>query len=603
MRYLLSLILTILVSSISFSQELSLSAEAFAVDREIRSINISPDGTKLVTITSKSSIITQSLDNPELAYSFNLDGGNARSAIWYDNERIYIKGGSYDYVVDWKAKTEPVLIPRTVISLLPDDPDHVLTQGSVDVFKFNIKTKVESKLFQGPIYAQQYIADYEGEVRFANGGGNSIWNNHYLRSGYYRKHETSEWMKIFENDLRYGTGKVNENYYNSIVKFAGYTKDPNIIYVYSNDKNQKFSVYTFDVNSKTLIEKIISHNSYDISSIKFDENKEISAYYYNGKQPKWVALSDELKRIERITKKNFPDHFVNVQSISKDSSKVILNVSSPIDPGSYYLIDFNTNELKLLGYIYRKLDVDNLSEMHPIEFSARDGLKIHGYLTLPNQTHDKKSPMVVMPNSEAVMRNSWGFNYITQFLASRGYAVLQINHRGSTGYGIDYQTEGYYELGGKMLEDILDGTKWTINKGISDKKRICIFGFDDFGGYAAIQANIIDTSLFRCSIAFDPLINFKDYVQSVDSNYIEQRGQDLNSMSPYLRRSEFKTPLLLFRSTIGIPFFKSRYDRFMKALNKNNIELNYIDLVGKERPFKLLLLKEVEKFLDKHLKN
>ncbi|MCC3859747.1 alpha/beta hydrolase family protein [Pseudemcibacter aquimaris] len=434
------------------------------------------------------------------------------------------------------------------------------------------------------------------------GNGNSIWAREHIKIGYYRKDGQSEWTKIFDRDTAVGTGKIDEEYFDQYMSFAGFSNDPNHIYVIATDDKNKLSLYLYDVIENQKIEKIASHEKYDITGVSFDRDYNLEAYFVNVDKPQFFPVSDKAKKVKKVFDQNFPGSTITIESVSENRDKYVFKISSSTDPGSFYLLDFNSNQMNLLGYNYRSLDVEKLSEQVGIKYTARDGLEIPGFITVPDENKNKPSPLVVLVRPSAIGKTTWGFDWWVQFLASRGYSVLQVNQRGSNGYGVDFLTAGFFELGGKMLEDINDGAKWAIQNGYAKKDKVCVMGRGNFGGYAAIQSPIIEKGLYNCSVAYDPMINFKDYVRSLDSTYIEKKGMDIDGMSPYLRRDEFDIPILMFKTQSGVVQNGNRYDRFFNALEENNIENSIVDLRQEASP-DVVFLNELEAFLEKHLKN
>ena len=175
-----------------------------------------------------------------------------------------------------------------------------------------------------------------------------------------------------------------------------------------------------------------------------------------------------------------------VTSISEDEKVVVVLASSDRDPGTYYLLNLRQPALKLIGKVNARINPAEMRPMEPISFQARDGLTLHGYLTRPAGAEGKPGPLIINPHGGPFgPRDQWGFNPEVQLLANRGYAVLQINYRGSGGYGYSFMKAGQREWGGKMQDDLTDGVKWAIAQGIADPGRIVISGAS-YGGYAAM---------------------------------------------------------------------------------------------------------------------
>jgi dipeptidyl aminopeptidase/acylaminoacyl peptidase len=196
----------------------------------------------------------------------------------------------------------------------------------------------------------------------------------------------------------------------------------------------------------------------------------------------------------------FPDAYVHFVNFTDDGQKLLFGVSSDRDPGSYYLFDRKTGKADILLSNMPLIDPADMGQRKPISFAARDGLAISGYLTLPKAAGGKKLPMILMPHGGPIgIADEWYFDPDAQFLASRGYAVLQVNYRGSDGRGPGYREAGYREWGGKMLDDLVDGVKWASAQPGIDGSHACVFGAS-FGAYAALMLAAREPAMFKCSV-------------------------------------------------------------------------------------------------------
>lgn len=199
---------------------------------------------------------------------------------------------------------------------------------------------------------------------------------------------------------------------------------------------------------------------------------------------------------------SFPGQFVNFASATRDGKQIIVQVYSDTNPGELYLFDRTTNQARFLMQQRKWIDSKRMASVKPIALTTRDGLKIHGYLTIPNGSDGKRLPMIVNVHGGPMgPRDNWGFNWESQLFASRGYAVLQINYRGSGGFGKGFQDMGYGTWATGIMNDIVDATKWTIAQGYADKDRVCIYG-GSFGGYASMMAPAREQGLFKCAFGY-----------------------------------------------------------------------------------------------------
>ena len=198
----------------------------------------------------------------------------------------------------------------------------------------------------------------------------------------------------------------------------------------------------------------------------------------------------------------FDGQMIDFSSATQDGRKIVVSVYSDRNPGELYLYDRDTGKARFLMNSRQWLDKDKMASVRPFSFTSRDGKLIHGYLTIPKGTDGKNLPLIVNPHGGPIgPRDDWAFNWETQLLASRGYAVLQINYRGSGGYGKGFEDLGYGQWAQGIMNDIIDGTRHAIAKGWADQDRICIYG-GSFGGYASLMAPARDPSLFKCAFGY-----------------------------------------------------------------------------------------------------
>jgi dipeptidyl aminopeptidase/acylaminoacyl peptidase len=198
----------------------------------------------------------------------------------------------------------------------------------------------------------------------------------------------------------------------------------------------------------------------------------------------------------------FPDKFVNFSSATRDGKQIVVSVDSDRSPGELYLYDRDTGKARFLMQGRAWIDAKRMGSVKPIALTTRDGLKIHGYLTIPNGSDGKNLPMIVNVHGGPMgPRDNWGFNWESQLLASRGYLVLQINFRGSGGFGKAFQDMGFGTWATGIMDDIIDATKWTIAQGYADKDRVCIYG-GSFGGYASMMAPAREQGVFKCAFGY-----------------------------------------------------------------------------------------------------
>jgi dipeptidyl aminopeptidase/acylaminoacyl peptidase len=207
-------------------------------------------------------------------------------------------------------------------------------------------------------------------------------------------------------------------------------------------------------------------------------------------------------RLHKTLSAQFPNDYVHFVDFSDDGAVLLFGVSSDRDPGSYYLLDRKSMKASLLFSTLETIDPDKMAPRRPVSFRARDGLELHGYLTMPAHAPGTRVPLVLMPHGGPFgVYDDWFYHNDAQFLASRGYAVLQVNFRGSGGRGLDFKEAGYLEWGGKIQDDLVDGVRWAVTQGEVDGKRMCVYGAS-FGGYSALMLAAREPALFKCAVGY-----------------------------------------------------------------------------------------------------
>tara|TARA_R110002073_G_scaffold59999_3_gene150815 strand:- start:356 stop:2323 length:1968 start_codon:yes stop_codon:yes gene_type:complete len=647
---LFSAILVILLNS-SNAQEANISSEIFGRLPEISHAEISPDGSKILFMQNyqgRRIVVTKSLKDPSLpSNGIPTQEGEYNWARWSSNDTILAsirfsskregRGGLTDTVegrlvtFDWKgqkienpinlnisnvrrtSRLTGVNIPQfqdDVIDMMMDDPDHILIQMDLEdalaigVYRLNLKTKDREKIINSSSVIQEWRTDEDHIVRYGEGRSRKTTTKIVRSLARYRKSDKDGWRVLFEYD------ELKEN---PPFNFVGFSNDPSIIFISKLNAKRKKAFYKYNVDSKQITEEIASNDDADINSISIVDG-EVTEYTYIDDSNKIVRLSDQGKRLQRIFTANFPGELVKVVSETEDAKTMVLRVSSPTNPGSYYILDLNNGSMDAIAYNYSALDYELLSPMESISYEARDGLEISGYLSLPRGEEHQNHPTIIMPHGGPWwVRDHWDFDYWVQFLTARGYAVLQMNFRGSSGFGTDFTALGYQEWGRKMLEDINDGTKWVIEAGYADADKICIMG-GSYGGYASLQAIVKDPSLYKCSVSFAPITDLSSFMRyrkrytdySIYENFVVSDEWTLDEASPAENIESFNVPVLLLHGDIDRSVRVEQSRDFYKVMKKADKDIKYIEFEGSNHflsteVHRIEFLKQVEKFLKKNL--
>jgi dipeptidyl aminopeptidase/acylaminoacyl peptidase len=302
----------------------------------------------------------------------------------------------------------------------------------------------------------------------------------------------------------------------------GFAADNVGVYIDDYETADTGALRVFDPASDTLGPAIFTPSGGEIGGLVFArKDGRLVGLRYTTDRTYNVWFDPKFDGLQKKLQRSFPDHSVGIVSFSDDETRFLVRTASDRDPGAYFLLDLTKGSIGLVTTVAPKINPALMAPMLPISFTARDGLEIHGYLTLPlGSTPGTPLPFIVHPHGGPFgPRDVWRFDPEVQFLASRGYAVLQVNFRGSGGYGGKFLRAGYREWGGKMQDDLTDGVKWAIAKGYADRKRVAIFGAS-YGGYATLAGLTFTPELYKCGINY---VGVSDLVELT-----RRKGQEEN---------------------------------------------------------------------------
>ncbi|MGD9630725.1 MAG: alpha/beta fold hydrolase [Pyrinomonadaceae bacterium] len=359
----------------------------------------------------------------------------------------------------------------------------------------------------------------------------------------------------------------------------------------------------------------------DFGGISFSEvTKEPIATVYTDDRPRIYWKNNKYKKDYEYIKKSLGDRDVNFQSSTKDETKFIVVTSSDIDPGTVWLFDRKTRNLSTLYQVREKLDRKSLSPMTAVKYKSSDGLEIPAYLTIPKGSSGKNLPTVLFIHGGPWGRDVWGYHSYAQFLANRGYAVLQPNFRASTGYGKKFLNAGNNEWGQKMQDDITWGKKYLVEQGIADPNRVAIMG-GSYGGYATLAGVTFTPDEYAAAVAIVAPSNLKTllesippYWESIREVFYKRMGdprtpdglEQMKRQSPLTYADRIKTPLLVVQGANDPRVNKRESDQIVAALQKRKYPVEYLvapdEGHGFARPVNnMAMVFAAEKFLAKHL--
>jgi dipeptidyl aminopeptidase/acylaminoacyl peptidase len=288
--------------------------------------------------------------------------------------------------------------------------------------------------------------------------------------------------------------------------------------------------------------------------------------------------------------KQLPGYELVVQSATRDETRFVVAALSDLTQGTRYFYDARSNRLEKLGELAPWLPAAQMAPMKPITYTSRDGLSIPGYLTLPVGREAKSLPCIVNPHGGPWARDAWGFNPEVQFLANRGYCVLQMNFRGSTGYGRKFWEASFGQWGLKMQDDVSDGVAWLVAQGIADPKRVAIYGAS-YGGYATLAGVAFTPDLYAAAINYVGVSNLFTFMKTIPPYWEPWRAQmyemvgnpddakdkaRMQATSPVFHVDRIRTPLLVAQGARDPRVNKAESDQIVEALKKRGVAVQYI---------------------------
>ncbi len=536
---LLLFALSLLFSATGWAARVSV--EDFARHSEFDQVKISPDGRFLAAGVNdregKRSIVVIRLEDKKVTAKSGF-GKKVRPGdfFWVNDERLVIELdrnlGAFDrpiptgnlFAVNYDGsqratifgpdanalKSEPSYSAASVLDLIRDDPRKILIQtyrydrakhldSLTTAYKLDVYNGRLNKVAISPLGSGDLLADHEQQVRVAIGGPR---DNLMISRVFYRDNANDEWRLLSEFDL-----------FAPAMKPLMFLPDNQRLYVESNGNGVTSGVFVLDPASGKL-DPVSQRDDVDLMDAIYDENDVLVGVWYEPDKPAYdIVGKQRFAKQMRGFLKAFKGQRVQPTSRSWDGRYTLLKVSSDTNAGDYYLYDSESRKLDYLLSARSWEKPEELRPMRPITLNARDGLELHGYLTLPQG--EAPFPVVVLPHGGPHgPRDYWRYDPDVQLLASAGYAVLQINFRGSGGYGSRFLSSGFGEWGRKMQQDVTDATRWAIERGYADADRVCIYGAS-YGGYAALMGVATEPELYRCAIG---------YVGVYDLNMMYEKG-------------------------------------------------------------------------------
>lgn len=597
--------------------------EDFFKNPEKAAFQLSPDGLYFsftAPYKGRMNIFVQKIGSADTIRITSETDRDIRSYFWANNKRIlYLKDNGGDenfrlYGVDIDASNPMCYtnfegVRTQIIDDLEDIEDEVIIAMNkrdnkvFDPYRLHLGTGKMEMLAENPGNIQDWVTDHDGKLRIAvtaDGTNTSIL---------YRQNETDTFETVITTDFKESVDPLF------------FTFDNSMLYAASNKGRDTKAIVVFDLKNKKEKEVLYSDPEYDVYGLSYSRKRRVlSTISYTTWKRKLVFLDDEVKQLYQKLEKHLGTNYeISITSVNKDEDKFIVRTYSDRSLGSYYFYDVKKDSMAKITELSPWLKENYLAEMKPVTYKTRDGLTIHGYLTLPIGKKAENLPVIVNPHGGPWTRDRWGYDSEVQFLANRGYAVLQMNFRGSTGYGRKFWEASFKQWGKTMQNDITDGVQWLIDQKIADPKHVAIYG-GSYGGYAVLAGLCFTPDVYCCGIdyvgvsnLFTLLKTIPPYWKPVLDMMYEQIGHPekdsayYREVSPVFHADQIKAPLFIAQGANDPRVNKNESDQMVDAMRKRGVEVEYMVKDNEGHGFgneenRFDFYRAMEKFLEKYMK-
>ena len=533
------------------------------------------------------------------------------------NRVVYLKnvgGDENDHVivVDRRSGEPRDVTPfpgakAQVIDTLVEFPDRMLiglnkrVKEVFDAYELDLATGTLKLVAENPGNITSWGADHTGRIRYA------IATDGVEQTYLYRVTPGAPFKPVLKTTFR--------------DQFAPqfFTANNRKLYVASNIGRDKVAIVLIDPATGKEERVVYVRDDVDVGGLAWSRARKRASFinFQTWKNERRYLDTDAAKLFGTLERR-LPGYEVNVQSTTQDETRMIVAATNERTQGTRYLYDRKADRLTKLGDTMPWLPEARMASTKPISYTTRDGLVVHGYLTLPNGIEPKNLPVIMHPHGGPWYRDGWGFDPEVQFLASRGYGVLQVNFRGSTGYGRKFWASSFKEWGMKMQDDITDGVNWLVEQGVADPKRVCIYGAS-YGGYATLAGLTQTPDLYACGVDYVGVANLFTFMKTIPpywKPYLEMIHEMvgdpdrdkalLTAASPALNADKIKAPLLIAQGANDPRVNKDESDQMVAALKGRGIDVPYMVKDNEGHGFRneenqFDFYAAMEKFLDQHI--
>lgn len=519
---------------------------------------------------------------------------------WANESRLfYVKDSGGDenyrlYAIDLDGSNPLALTPFedikiNILDLLKDHKDHMIismnkeNKSVFEPYKINIKTGKLEKLYDNPDPKNpinSYYFDKDGNLKAYSKQENGT--DYVL---YYRLSNEKQFKPVKKTTWK-------DTFF--IIDFNYATKNSHDAYVVSNLESDTDEIILYDFAKQKTLKKLYSNPNYDVSGLSHSKkrNYEIDYFSYYGAKQNIIPQSKTFKKIYKTLKNKFANHQFHITSHDDNEDNYLILVESDKLYGTYYIYNSETSKITEIFDLMPQLKPEQMAEIRPISFKSRDGLMIHGYLAVPNSKEkNQKFPLIVNPHGGPYgPRDRWGFNSESQLFASRGYATLRINYRGSGGYGKKFFLAGSKQIGRKMLNDLEDGVAYVKSLGIIQPDKIAIYG-GSYGGLATLGSLVKTPDLYNCGVDYVGVSNlftfydsippyWKPYLKQLHEQWYDPNNPEekeiMKQVSPALNVEKITKPLFIVQGANDPRVKISESDQMVEKLRARGVTVPYM---------------------------
>lgn len=518
---------------------------------------------------------------------------------WVNNTRLVYamdKGGNENYhiyAVDLDGSNLMDLTPfeevrASILELVKEDKDHIIVSMNrnnpqvFEPYRLNVRTGALEQLFTNDDIANPimgYNFDKDGNLR-----------------GYVKLRDGVD-QDIYYGDAETGFKLIKSLSWKDsfgILEFAYATPNPDDAYVLTNLETDKAQIVLYDLKADKTIEKLFSNEQFDAGGMGTSRKRdwEVDYFTYEGTKQEIIPVSETFTKLDQRLTAEFPGKQYSIPDATDEEDKLLVFVQSDRLYGTYYMYDVATDEISELYNLMPQLKEEDMAEMRPITFTSRDGVTLHGYITLPKAAlQGQKVPVIVNPHGGPQgIRDSWGFNPEAQLFASRGYATLQVNFRISGGYGREFLESGFKQIGRKAMDDVEDGLQYVVDQGWVDPDKAAIYG-GSHGGYAVLRGLTKTPDLYACGVDYVGVSNlftfmntippyWKPYLKIIKEIWydpdVPEEKAIMEEVSPVFQIDKIDKPLLVAQGANDPRVNIDESDQIVEALRKKGFDVPYM---------------------------